>query len=69
MLTLERPIHSSPSPLEQIDELLARRPDVFGRFEETEAVYRSRGEAYTGVFDGIYQAWEVAAWCGPPVEP
>lgn len=38
-------------------DALAGRPNLLDRFDEVEAVYRQVYEAFTGVFDGIYEEW------------
>ena len=40
---------------------LAEAPDLFERLDEVEDIHRRVYEAFTGVFAGIYEAWNIAA--------
>lgn len=40
---------------------LAEAPDLLERLDEVESVHRRVYEAFTGVFDGIYEAWDIPA--------
>jgi pyrroloquinoline quinone (PQQ) biosynthesis protein C len=40
---------------------LAEAPDLLARLDEVESVHRRVDEAFNGVFDGIYETWNIRA--------